>query len=151
LFSEFSEFDMAVDPPYLASLPTTEPKFILDPHKIDEHGRTTLKRLDLEEDATRISMCRSRGQKTSRMLRFSACSTSTPRTRQYKSLGRSLRSFPGSLEGPTKIELAGTCYSLGLRVLACCMDFLERRGEPIAEELVRVTSAQHPEGRSGHA
>jgi len=50
-------------------------------------------------------------------------------------LGQILKNFPGSLEGDTKLRIAGQCYGLGLRALAAILDLIRQHKTALVEDI----------------
>jgi hypothetical protein len=70
-------------------------------------------------------------------------------------LGQILKNFPGSLEGETKLRIAGQCYGLGLRAMAAIFQLIRDNKTAILADirsfLVRERSGQDPEQLSEKA
>lgn len=60
-------------------------------------------------------------------------------------LGQTLKNFPGSLEGTTKLQIAQACYNLGRRVLGSVLGLLKDNQEALVQDLVRLIGAKQPQ------
>jgi hypothetical protein len=52
-------------------------------------------------------------------------------------LGQILKNFPGSLKGPTKLEIAQECYFLGLRTMRALLNIIEQNRDDIIAHVVQ--------------
>ncbi len=70
--------------------------------------------------------------------------TLTAAAKTLQILGQILKNFPGSLEGDVKFDIAGECYSLGLRTLASIYDALRANSAEIVDDMIAAIKAESP-------
>jgi hypothetical protein len=58
-------------------------------------------------------------------------------------LGQILKNFAGALEGDTKLDIAGECYALGLRVLAAALSYLKQNKDAVYTEMFHILRREH--------
>jgi predicted MPP superfamily phosphohydrolase len=59
-------------------------------------------------------------------------------------LGQVLKNFPGTLEGLTKLDLARSCYGIGLRCLNSMLSHVRDNRADVLEWFVDITKQNHP-------
>ncbi len=74
--------------------------------------------------------------------------TLTAAAKTLQILGQVLKNFPGSLEGDTKLDITGECYSLGLRALASIYDELRANSVAIVDDMAAMLKTESPRLRA---
>lgn len=144
IFSNIEPFDYKNPPEFLIRAEFKRAKLVLKSINPSRARREELKRIEsLNRDKNNISAQNSDNLSVNEQVDNVNNVTSAIKTIQI--LGQILRSYPGSLSAPEKIRIAEECYKLGLRVTSFCINFFDKHGTEISEQLVKITTNLHPD------
>lgn len=143
-FSDTAIFNYAVPPDFLEKLETSNPKLILDVMSPSQARKDELLIQEQIEREEQESDTNENGDidATESLSKISSFNSAI---RTIQILGQILRSFPGSLSADDKVQIVKECYNLSLRATGFCITFLEKYGPDISAELIKLTTALHPE------
>lgn len=148
LFDEHEEWDTTEQTRYLNTLIRETPKLALLRTSLEENRLSELQELDEKEladvetdlqDAIDKQEEVNFEQEIGPMLKINSA------FKTIQIIGQVLRNYPGSLDGPRKVQLAEVCYRLGLRVLGFVFGSIEAHGEQFIKGLIEHVVRLRPE------
>lgn len=146
LFSSYVECDLVRDTDFLSALMMKLPQLVLESSDPAESRRKLLARRDELEAADAPGQLSDAWddqppglhEDLEEHLQINVA------FKTIQILGQILRNFPGSLKGQRKLELAGECYSLGLRVIRFMFESMESLDEDLVHFIADFLRSRNP-------
>jgi predicted kinase len=148
LFNEYEEWNTTEQTQYLNTLIRETPKLALLRRSLEENRLSELQEFDEQELADVDEELRGAideqeesafEEEIGPMLRINSA------FKTIQIIGQVLRNYPGSLDGPRKVQLAEVCYRLGLRILGFVFGSIEAHGEQFIKGLIEHVVRLRPE------
>lgn len=120
--------DLSAHTRFVASLLDQAPTSVL----VDQDAKTSRKEINRSIDGMEAQLPKERpDDDLDDVLRINVA------FKTIQILGQILKNFPGSLKGPTKLEIAQECYFLGLRTMRALLNIIEQNRNDIIAHVVQ--------------